>query len=533
MSNKLNGPLIYDSLDKPNADQKQPIVKSPDYAFVWVVFIVIVSLLIAALVIYVIVWLNATESVIALWVINVAVIMGIVGVIAAGIVYLFALAFKHSTHSLNDGIPVSVFSVLNARYDKAFEAITARYFDMWTRRMEHSLYSGVSTLTLDQSAETSTTSVQTQTEESAITAQELPLGKDKSVLEDLRDRGIINRSDRSVFIGHDEKPTPRYIEWDRIGLCGIAGKAGSGKSSTMRLMLAQFALSGVGIILVDGHGRYGQQNLASTVTALSGSFIVPVAKEDDSIYDAIKLAYDIALWRVYNWKESHSPPMIALVIDELANILMRFDGDRAQFIIKALVFFATEARKTNVKTFVASQNWTQDFIGAASIRKSMNTVILHRTAPDEVSKFTNMLAIKRSAPNMRVGEAWIINDEDPTKVYVPKVTQDDLLSIAHLVPVYEMADDVFHVVSPEFQKPDETLEADRETAYETDETLETDLPFMPNIGINIVYNMQFHARKGVGKKDVIFIVLKAKPGATQAWKAASKLYDNAKEKGII
>jgi hypothetical protein len=100
--------------------------------------------------------------------------------------------------------PVStttVFSALFARYDRSFDTLASRYFDMWQMRMEKSLYSGVSTLTLDQSSqvETSTTSVQTDTQQND--APELPVSAEKSVLETMHDKGIIGRSNNSIAIG--------------------------------------------------------------------------------------------------------------------------------------------------------------------------------------------------------------------------------------------------------------------------------------------------------------------------------------------
>lgn len=328
---------------------------------------------------------------------------------------------------------------------------------------------------------------------------------------------------------------PRYIEWDHIGLCGIAGKSGSGKSSTMRLLLAQLAMGGAGLIVIDGHGKYGQQTLSKTIEPLKPSFLFPVAVEDEDIYQAIRAAYQIATWRKENWNESHEPPRIALIIDELANILMRFDGERSKFIVKALTLFATEARKTNVKTFVAAQNWTADFIGSASVRKSMNTLILHRIAPDEVSKFSNILEIRRSVPNMRVGEAWIIPEtSDPQRVYIPKITQDDLLSIAHQIPPYEVTEDVQlalygisngetiseinHVRNNDISAPQSTISGISNDAI------------TPELLQKWYYEILKYDTLRYTKTDIIYRVWGAMPGATKKYRAASKIYDYLKSK---
>lgn len=202
----LKGPLLIDSLDSPNASN-HPIATSqaPDTSRVFIALIMAITLLTGALILYVLIWLNAhaiysVAATTALWILNYGIVLGIVGSIIVGIFFIFVLALRRAMISLNDGVHVGIFSVLFTRYDRSFERIAERYFDVWNTRMEKSLYSGVSTLTLDQSSqvETSTTSVQTDTEQAA---PEIPLGKDKSTLEELSDKGIINRSNRSLFVG--------------------------------------------------------------------------------------------------------------------------------------------------------------------------------------------------------------------------------------------------------------------------------------------------------------------------------------------
>lgn len=320
-----------------------------------------------------------------------------------------------------------------------------------------------------------------------------------------------------------------YTEWDQIGLCGIAGKSGSGKSSTMRLLLAQMAMGGTGLIVADGHGKFGQQNLASTIDALSDAFIYPVASSDDAIYDSIMRAYQIAKWRAEHWDSPQMPGRIALVIDEISNILLRCTPEQSKNIVDALVYFATQARKTNVKTFIGSQNWTQDFIGSAAIRKSMNVLILHKVAPDEVSKFTNVSLIKKSVPNMRVGEAWIINGTDPVRTYIPKVTTNDLTAIANRIIPYELTDDVISA----------TGETQRETFLKVSNAVS---PLQSRVSsasssdqtqklLQIWYTK---VRKcyldGLNKTDTIHLVWNVSPGSSKRYKVASRLYDSFKDR---
>jgi hypothetical protein len=232
----------------------------------------------------------------------------------------------------------------------------------------------------------------------------------------------------------------RYLEWDNIGLCGIAGISGSGKSSTMRFLLAQMALGGTGIFLADGHGKIGVDNLAHTTTPLASAFLAPVATDVDAAVDLIHAAAIVAHNR-RNGKDKDIHFRVAIVIDEYISIMRQLDEDRRAEIVEIMETFATDYRKTNVKMFVAAQNWKEDFIGSAAIRQSMNATVLHRVSPDDVRLFQIPTSLKREVTQLRVGHAFILQQvSDPVKVYVPKITQDDLRAIAHLVPQVELSE---------------------------------------------------------------------------------------------
>lgn len=336
---------------------------------------------------------------------------------------------------------------------------------------------------------------------------------------------------------------PSYIEWSNIGMCGIVGKAGSGKSSTMQLLLSQLALSGVGIVLVDGHGKFGSQTLASTCEPLAAAYVLPAAISDDDILESITSVYKLAKWRIENWNQSSDPPPIALVVDELTNILSRFDNADSDFIISALEFFATQARKANIKTFVASQNWTADFIGAASIRRSMNVTILHRVAPDVVSSFTNVLTVKRDVPNLQVGQAWVLNQTDiPRKVYLPKVTQDSLVAVQKHIPRYNPTKDVLIALG----RYESSLRGDgsmEESVFDASGSY-IQVSGMSKNTQNMIYTKIAEMRKialewgethsePITKAALIKKTFGIAPGRSKTYSAASKIYDYARSHGLL
>lgn len=317
-------------------------------------------------------------------------------------------------------------------------------------------------------------------------------------------------------------PKGVYIEWDNIGLCGLVGMSGSGKTSTIRFLLAQMALSGTGIILIDGHGRMNSQTqtLAQSCESLSGAYIVPAAITDEDIIASIRLARDIAQARVDGKDNSRSH--IALVIDEYVSIIDRMDQSTADFVTATMLKFATEYRKTEVKAFIAAHNWTKDFINSAAIRRSMNAVLLHRVSPDTVPLFTRNPIIRRNAPDMRVGEAYIIQaGADPIKVYIPKILVDDLKAVSHrVIPFdeYTKLEEISHVVSRGVSAPQS----------ENSHFLNTD--YSHDLLLKWYKEIKKCAQSGMNKADTISTVWGVLPGSSKRYKTASRIYDYLKGK---
>lgn len=318
--------------------------------------------------------------------------------------------------------------------------------------------------------------------------------------------------------------TPKYLEWENIGLCGVAGESGSGKTSTMRFFLAQLAMSGTGIILVDGHGRMANatQTLAQSCEPLSKAYLIPVAIDDNTIIEAIELARTIAQNRLDGIDSSRDH--VALIIDEIVSIFDRLAeaGKQKQIdrIVSTLEKFATEYRKTEVKAFIAAHNWTQDFVGSAALRRSMSTIILHRVSPEKVGYFTRNAIIRKKAPDLRVGNAFIIQaNADYETVYIPKIVQDDLKAIAHLVP------ETFLKFPEKFQKVSDRVSAAESGVSEISEVSQQQKT------LKKWYEtfLKLH-ESGKTKVEIIDLLWNVKPGANNKYRTASKLYDAFKRK---
>jgi ABC-type oligopeptide transport system ATPase subunit len=306
---------------------------------------------------------------------------------------------------------------------------------------------------------------------------------------------------------------PQYIELENMGLCGIAGISGSGKSSTIRLIAAQLALMGAGIIIVDGHGSYSQETLAESCKPLSKAFIRPTATHDVDIISAFEYIRSIAENRL-NGNDT-SKNYYVLIADEIISILARIGDKQSLRIIETLLKFATDYRKTNVRVIIAAQNWTKDFIGSAAIRRSMNVTLLHRMATDVVALFSNNPTVKRGAPNLTIGQLYIISQtqDTPVRVKVPNISQDDLIGISqHLETVPAPYESFVR---------DETIIS----APQSDISHISDIVYLRQTAQKWADEIRKSYDNNTTKAETIYSIFSVRPGSSKKYKLASKLYD--------
>lgn len=200
---KLEGPILYDSLDRPNSPKVNPNQSKPQNTQYGIALIITLALFVAAIVTYGLIWLNniayySTGATILLWLISGGVAVSIVAMLIVLLLWLLLRALKDATISLDDGVPVSVLGVWLQSLNTQHAA--NKYYDVMQTRAQHSDYQGVSTLTLDKSVDTSTTTVAPVNESTEPTID--PVAPNKNALEDLRDKGHIGRSNNSIMIGY-------------------------------------------------------------------------------------------------------------------------------------------------------------------------------------------------------------------------------------------------------------------------------------------------------------------------------------------
>lgn len=336
------------------------------------------------------------------------------------------------------------------------------------------------------------------------------------------------------MINWRKKAKPVYLDWDSFGVFAVAGKSRSGKSSTTRFLLAQMAMGDVGLIIADGHGKFGGHNLAATIQPLEKAFIRPVAIELEDIIESIRFVMELVDMRLNSGKKPQELPKVALVIDEVASVMLRIDPQQGKDITHFFQRLANEAGKTNVRVFLLSQNWSADFIGAASVRRSIGGKLLHRLDEGETTLFfpSAPAQLKRTISGLKQGEAVFESQtQDPVKVTIPYITLDDLTTIRDfvVVPSFLKTDPFLETLLVSNERMTNDHENGIQNAEEHVEPLEVHVE--ENVPLtHAVQAVQSCIEKGWGKEKTLIKIFHVTKGGSKKYKAASKLYDALKQR---
>lgn len=201
MSNKPGNVLLYDSLDKPNANQQ--IAHKDDWRkdipkYVFFAFLLLFGLVLFFVALYGMINSYNDAVVYTGWFIIIAYIFAVVFLVFGRLsIYLYTEYNKANKERL-----VNVFEY-QTTYDK-LDNILAPYFDAMQTRMQQSIFAGVQNLTYSP---TNTKHEQIQESQKQLDVDTPVVVEELPALEQLQREGMIGRSGSSILIGFesDEK----------------------------------------------------------------------------------------------------------------------------------------------------------------------------------------------------------------------------------------------------------------------------------------------------------------------------------------
>lgn len=191
---------------------------------------------------------------------------------------------------------------------------------------------------------------------------------------------------QNFIIGYNEAGQAFTETWKGMYSCAIGGKSGMGKSTTLRFLVAQCALNGAKLVILDPHGTHQDESLAATLgPALMDYALIKPAIDEKQILDAILYVDEIGRERKATGGRAEDFQRIVVVSDE-SNVLFNPERHKAANQFQMLMReIAQEYRKYGIYGLCSAQIWTAAATGNNSeIRDSFATTAAHRMAKKQV-----------------------------------------------------------------------------------------------------------------------------------------------------
>jgi hypothetical protein len=247
-----------------------------------------------------------------------------------------------------------------------------------------------------------------------------------SVFDQLIARGDIDRSGRSLLVGYAADQAPQYIEMDSCSAIIVGGQPRAGKTSTVKLLLAQAAYMGWHIAVADPHIRK-KDGLLNVCQPISGAFIRQ-AVEPDEIAAMIRWVDRIGQRRL-NGDKIDAP--VLLVIDEFSNVVLREWVPKDVLALLAAMTMAYAG--VQVHMLIIGHDFSAKLLGGAlgtSLRRATTHRIVHKIAADAAEMILPSAAWGRQAADLETGRAVYWGEGSPLPITVPWIQGEDLIVAA-------------------------------------------------------------------------------------------------------
>lgn len=231
-------------------------------------------------------------------------------------------------------------------------------------------------------------------------------------------------ADRPLVFGYAHGQ-PKTGTWKDIYSNATGGQSGSGKTNTLRALIAQSILQGVHFWIVDYHWPH-EESLLATLGNLKDSLQVTYA---DKLIDVRPLleAVDATIDRRKQGEEL-STPIRVLCIDELLQIVK--NCPYAETVIERI---GTEGRKFGVYGLFSAQSWKSNKIDTTA-RDNLTSIFAHYMKPNQARVLLQDSDRERQVKHLRPGQMLFcpLNGLDEV-IDVPFCSSEDIRLVANMV----------------------------------------------------------------------------------------------------
>jgi hypothetical protein len=229
------------------------------------------------------------------------------------------------------------------------------------------------------------------------------------------------------LLGYDlESGEVLHGTWRDLYSCAIGGQPGSGKSTAIRSLLAQSALSGGRFVVIDPHAGAGEESLGHTLGALRSCMLCEVASSDAHILEAVRYVDSIGRKRIQG---GHERWPLVIAVDEATALFSRSTvGEALASLIESI---AQEYRKVSVFALIMGQIWTANRTGGDSgLRDSFASALVLKMKRQQ-ARLLLPTDMAKEAETLSVGQAilWRTNGEH-CKIMIPNCTMADVEQVA-------------------------------------------------------------------------------------------------------
>jgi hypothetical protein len=256
-----------------------------------------------------------------------------------------------------------------------------------------------------------------------------PAGQPAPTFADLLQQGRIGQGQPLLlgFAGNEGL----WGSWEDLYSSAIGGLSGSGKSWAACNLLAQSALNGARLLLIDPDAS-NNESLAARLSPLASRFICDPAEDDSDIQTVISLAAREIERRRAAKDERHSPLVIA--IDEYAALQRGSAGEALSGLVEDI---ARRGRRLGVYAMCLSQVWQASRSGGGHTRDAFASAYVMRMRSKQASMLTGLPA--RDLPpdilELPSGQGYLLTTRgELVRIAQPVTTPSDMQRVAALLP---------------------------------------------------------------------------------------------------
>lgn len=236
--------------------------------------------------------------------------------------------------------------------------------------------------------------------------------------------------DNGFLMGYDTiNGDPVVANWKQLYSALVGGMSGSGKSTIVRLLLAQAALQRGKFVVVDPHFGSGDESLGASLMAFRGLMVCDVASDEQQIVDALRWVADTGRRRLQGLDADRTP--LVLIVDETPGLLEGGYGDNAQAqLLQTLNLVVRETRKVGVFAFAIGQTFQADTM-PSKIRNSFASMVGCAMRRDEARYMSGNSRFAQAVDELTGYQAvWMNPQREVITLTVPNCTQNDVELVA-------------------------------------------------------------------------------------------------------